>query len=299
MVDLVIVGTVALDNVKTPFGEVKDAMGGSASYASLAASIFTDVGVVAVVGEDYPDEYLVKLKNKNIDTDGIEHTGKSFRWTGSYEFDMNDAKTHATELNNLETFDPVLPESYKDAKYVFLANIDPVLQLKVIEQIREPKLVAIDTMNFWIDSKKEDLLKVLEKVDVLLINDSEARQLFNTPNLVKAARQALKSGPDYIIIKKGEHGSILFTNEGEFIAPGYPLETVCDPTGAGDSFAGGLMGFIASADNVNNETIRKGIINGTMIASYDVEGFSVEKLENLTSDDIKKRMSSLRRMCEY
>ncbi|MCP3682465.1 MAG: sugar kinase [bacterium] len=299
MVDVVIIGTMALDSVKTPFGDKKDILGGAATYASFAASFFSQPGIVAVVGDDFPEAHMNLLIDRKINLEGVKKEGKTFRWSGSYEYDMNEAKTLRTELNALETFNPILPDEYKDAEFVFLANIDPSLQLKVLDQIKNPKLVAMDTMNFWIEHKKDDLLNVLKKVDVILLNDAEARQLFNTTNLVKAARAALKLGPKTVIIKKGEHGALMFTNEKHFNAPGYPLEDVKDPTGAGDSFAGAFIGYLAQTKDTSETNMRKAVIFGSVIASFNAEDFSLERMKKLTDKDIEKRFEEMKNIREF
>lgn len=299
MVDLAIVGSVALDSVKTPFGEVKEVLGGAATYSSYASSFFCKSGIVAVVGDDFPNVHLDLLKSRNIDISGVSIGGKTFRWEGSYEYDMNDAKTLKTELGSFASFKPTVPESFKDAKYVFLANIDPELQLSVLQQIKKPKLVAMDTMNFWIQNKKEHLLNVLKKVDVLLINEAEARQLFATPSLVQAAKSAINLGLKAVIIKKGEHGALLFMEGKHFSAPGYPLENVIDPTGAGDSFAGAIMGYIAKTDDISEKNIRKAIVYGSVVASYNAEAFSLEMLKKLSLPEIEKRYNEIKEMREF
>lgn len=286
---VIIVGTIGLDDVKTPFGEHKELLGGSGVYASFAASFFTKVGLVSIAGEDFPYHHKEMLAKRNIDISGIEFKGNTFRWTGEYEYDMNEAKTLKTELNSLAHFKAQLPEHFKGNKYVFLANIDPELQLKVIEQIKEPKLVVMDTMNYWINTKKEKLIEVIKKVDILLLNDGEARQLFNTVNLLNAAKQALKLGPKYVIIKKGEHGALLFTDDTHFNAPGYPLEILKDPTGCGDSFAGAMIGWLAKTNKISEANIRKAIIYGSVIASFNAEDFSLERQKRLTIEEIEQR----------
>ncbi|MFH1126893.1 MAG: PfkB family carbohydrate kinase [archaeon] len=300
MVDLVVVGSIALDSVKTPFGDVKDILGGAATYSSVAASIFCRPGLVGVVGEDFPREHIDFLNKRNIATDGLEVVpGKTFRWSGYYEFDMNQAHTTDTQLNVFSSFRPKIPPKYLEAKYLFLANIDPVLQLDVFLQLKNAKFVALDTMNFWISTKRDELMKIIGKVNLLLINDAEARQLMNTPNLVRAARMLLKVGPDAVIIKKGEHGALLFTDGMCFSAPAYPLEDLKDPTGAGDSFAGGIMGYLASTDDVSVENMRKAIIYGSSIASFNAEDFSLNKLKKITRDDILKRYKEFERLVEF
>ncbi len=299
MTNLAIVGSVALDTVKTPFGERKEVLGGAATYSSYAASFFSKPGIVAVVGEDFPSEHLELLKKRGVDLSGVKKQGKTFRWSGSYAYDMNEAKTLKTELNSFESFKPELPESYRDAKYVFLANINPELQMSVLEQVRKPELVMLDTMNLWIQTKKQKLLDVVKKADVLLLNDSEARQLFGTPSLVKAASAALKLGPKYMIIKKGEHGALLFTDNSHFSAPSYPLETIKDPTGCGDSFAGAMIGYLAKTGDNSEKNIRKAIVYGSVVASFNAEDFSLERMKRLTNAEIEKRYREFEKMREF
>ena len=284
------VGTVALDSVRTPFGNAEETLGGSAVYASVAASAFAKVGLVGVVGRDFPRRHLDFLRRKGIDLEGLDVVdGDTFRWKGYYEYDMNQAHTVDTRLNVLSRFDPKLPDRYRNAKYVFLANTDPEIQMNVCRQIRRPKLVMLDTMNFWIENKRDALVKVIEKVDVMLTNDAEARQFFGTPNLIKAGRAFLEMGPKAVIIKKGEHGAILFAGDQCFVAPAYPLENLVDPTGAGDSFAGGFIGWLAKTDDVSPRNMRKAVVFGSIIASYNAEDFSLNKLKKITRDDIFSR----------
>ncbi|MFH1181333.1 MAG: PfkB family carbohydrate kinase [Candidatus Woesearchaeota archaeon] len=297
--DLAIVGSVALDSVRTPFGEAKEVLGGAATYSSYAASFFCKPGIVAVVGTDFPNSHLDLLKSRNIDLSGVSIGGRTFRWEGEYEYDMNDAKTLKTELGSFASFKPNVPESYKDAKYVFLANIDPELQLSVLQQIKKPKLVALDTMNFWIQNKRESLIEVLRRVDVLLINEAEARQLFSTPSLVQAAKSALALGLKAVIIKKGEHGALLFMDGKHFSAPSYPLENVIDPTGSGDSFAGAVMGYIAKTDDISERNIRKAIVYGSVIASFNAEAFSLDRLKTLTLPEIEKRYNEFKEIRDF
>ncbi|MFW6054164.1 MAG: PfkB family carbohydrate kinase, partial [Persicimonas sp.] len=243
---LLVVGSVAFDTVETPFGKVEEALGGSALYFSTSASYFTDVNLVAVVGEDFPDETVDFLASRGVDLDGLKHTdGETFRWKGKYGYDLNEAITLDTQLNVFGDFHPELPESYKNASHVFLANIDPELQLEVLEQVEDPEFVALDTMNFWIEGKRDALLDVLARVDMAVFNETEARQLAGEANIVKAAQSILAMGPSFIAVKRGEYGALLFTERDTFFAPAYPLESVFDPTGAGDTFAGGLLGYIA------------------------------------------------------
>ena len=299
MVDVAIVGSAALDTVQTPFGAAKEVLGGSAVFSSYAASYFCKPGIVAVVGSDFPQEQIELLKNRSIDVEGLKVEGKTFRWEGSYEFDMNEAKTHKTELNSFEHFEPVLPDSYKDAKYVFLANINPELQLKVLEQVIMPKLVMLDSMNLWIDIKKDALIKVIKKVDILLLNEGEARQLFDTANLIKAGEEALKLGPKYVIFKKGEHGALLFSNGNYFNAPGYPLEVIKDPTGCGDNFAGGLIGYLAKTNDISEANIRRAIVYGSVIASFNAEDHSLNRLKTVSMEDIEARYKEFEKMRDF
>lgn len=288
MVEAVIVGTIGLDDVITPFGKRKELLGGSAVYASYACSFFAKPGVVSIMGDDFPVHYKDFLIQRGIDIQGVTIKGKNFRWQGMYEYDMNEAKTLKTELNSLTEFNPTLPESYQQQKYVFLANIDPELQLRALHQIQKPQLVVMDTMNFWITHKRNKVLEVIHKADILLLNDAEARQLFDTVNLRTAAYLALNLGATYVIIKKGEHGALLFSKDAHFNAPGYPLEVIKDPTGCGDSFAGGLLGYLTTVPFSEKE-LRKAIVYGSVIASFNAEDFSLERLKTLTMDAIKKR----------
>jgi len=299
MVNLVIAGTMALDGIETPFGKVENALGGSATYAAYAASFFSQPGIISVIGEDFPSHHLKELEKEGIDFKGIIKEGKTFKWKGYYEFDMNEAKTLKTELNSLETFKPEVPEEYKDAKYIFLANIDPSVQLEIIKNIKNPEIILTDTMNFWIDHKKDELLEVIKKTDILLLNDGEARQLFKTVNLIQAANKALKLGPKAVIIKKGEHGALLFTKDKHFNAPSYPLENIKDPTGCGDSFGGALIGYLAKTKNKDEPNIRKAIIYASVLASHNAEDFSLEKLKKIKQKDIEKRFNEMKEMREF
>ncbi len=287
--DLVIVGSVALDSVKTPFGKAENALGGAATYSGFAASFFCKPGIVAVVGEDFPEEHLQLLKGRGISLEGVQKQGSTFRWQGYYEYDMNEAKTVRTELGSFAGFEPNLPDAYKEAGYVLLANIDPELQLKVLRQVKKPKLTVMDTMNYWIQNKREKLLDVMGKVDVLLLNDSEARQLFETPSLVNAASKALALGPRHVVIKKGEHGALMFSSKSHFSAPGYPLENIRDPTGCGDSFAGAFIGHIAKSKDASEANLRKAIIYGSAVASFNAEDFSLERMKRLNMMEIEER----------
>jgi len=299
---VLIVGSVALDSVKTPSGVVERALGGAATYSSVAASFFSPVNLVGVVGEDFPTEHIEFLKSRGIDTTGIQVIpgGKTFHWAGSYEGDLNQAQTHLTELNVFQDFKPELPESYKASGFVFLANIDPVLQLQVLDQVPSAKLTACDTMNFWITSKKDALIEVLKRVDVAFINDAEIRQLTGISNLNRAAAALHQIGPKYVIVKKGEHGAVMYSrNSICFTAASYPLDEVTDPTGAGDSFAGGFMGYMARAGEVTEANLRRAVIYGSTLASFNVQDFSLERFKRLTMDEINGRFGEFRKIVEF
>jgi sugar/nucleoside kinase (ribokinase family) len=292
MSDLLVIGSVALDTVQTPFGKVTEALGGSATFFSYCASFFTQVRLVATVGDDFPEEHLRLLKDRGVDIAGLGVTagGRTFRWTGAYGYDLNEARTLDTQLNVLADFHPALADDVARVPYLFLANIDPVLQLDVLRQMRQrPRLVALDTMNFWIQGKRDDLVRVLREVDVVTINDGEARQLAGEPNLVKAARTISAMGPKTVVVKRGEYGALLLTGDAFFAVPAYPLESVFDPTGAGDTFAGGFMGFLASEDRVDAATMRRAMVYGSVMASFTVEDFSLNRLTRLTSAEIEER----------
>jgi sugar/nucleoside kinase (ribokinase family) len=295
----VIVGTVAFDAIETPFGKTDRVVGGSATYISLAASYFAgakdrrDIGIVSVVGDDFPAEMIARFHAMGIDTAGmaIKEGEKSFFWSGRYHLDMNSRDTLVTDLNVLADFDPVLPEAYRRAEYLMLGNIDPNLQIKVIEQMeRRPKLIVMDTMNFWMDVAREPLDQVVSKVDVLTINDEEARQFSGEYSIVKAARKILAMGPRYLIIKKGEHGALIFHDDHVFFAPALPLEDVFDPTGAGDTFAGGFLGHLARSGDISFENMKRAIIFGSGMASFCVERFGPERLYELTEEEIDDRV---------
>lgn len=297
---LLVVGSVALDSVETPFGKADDVLGGSATYFSVSASHQTPVQLVGVVGNDYPVDKLEPLKARGIDLAGLEHAdGESFRWRGRYRHDLNSAETLETRLGVFSHFRPKLPEQFRSAEYVFLANIDPRLQLQVLEQVDKPKLVACDTMNFWIESRRGDLMELLKHVDLITLNDGEARQLTEQANLVKAARWILDRGPRTVLIKKGEHGAFMFTRESVFYAPAYPLEAVFDPTGAGDSFAGGFMGYLARTNDLSDANLRRAVIVGSAMGSFVVEAFSISRLLDLTRDDIDRRVADFHRLVSF
>lgn len=297
--DLVILGTIGLDDVQTPFGKVKGVLGGSAVYAAAAASSFTRPGIISIAGTDLPSRYLDFLKKRKIDIKGIEFKGKTFHWEGFYEFDMSEAKTLKTELNSLAEFKAKVPKEYVNAKFLFLANTDPVLQLKVLNEMVGDPFIVLDTMNYWINTKKKELLKVIKKVNLLVLNDAEARQLFETPNLIVAGKSALSLGVDYVIIKKGEHGALLFSKNGIFSAPGFPLEIVKDPTGAGDSFAGGLIGYLAKTKDISEKNIRKSTIFGSCVASACAESFSLDYIEQIDLKKIKERYNVLKEIRRF
>ena len=293
--DLCVVGTLAFDDVETPAGKREGVLGGSATYFGVAASYYASVGAVSVVGEDFPDAYRAVLTGHGIDLAGVEVPvgGKTFHWAGRYEGTMDQAETLATDLNVLETFDPKVPESWKQCPYVFLANTDPAIQLRVVEQLKAPKLVVMDTMNLWIDIARDNLLKVLAKVDGLVINDAEARMLSGESNLIAAGKALLRFGPRFVILKKGEHGSFLFSEKRLFGLPSYPLETVVDPTGAGDSFAGGTMGYLASVQEAGTDDVCRAMVHGTIVASYTVSDFSLDKLASLDRATLDARATEM------
>jgi sugar/nucleoside kinase (ribokinase family) len=297
---LLVVGTVATDDIETPFGAVTRAPGGSASFFACSASHFAPVRLVGVVGEDYPMQALAPLAARGVDLDGLERApGASFHWSGRYRHDLNSAETLDTQLGVLATFEPKLPEAWRGTKYVFLANIDPKLQHAVLDQMIAPAFVACDTMNFWIESKPDELIALLGRVDLLTLNDGEARQLTGSSNLVHAARWILDRGPRYVIIKKGEHGALLFDRDSIFFAPAYPLEQIFDPTGAGDSFAGGFMGWIARTDSLTANTLRRAVVYGSAMGSFAVEKFSFQRLLEVTPDETDGRFEDFRTLVSY
>jgi sugar/nucleoside kinase (ribokinase family) len=297
---IVVVGTVAFDTVETPFGKGENVLGGSATYFSTSASFFTDVSLVAVVGEDFPEEHVRFLQSRGINTDGLQRIpGRTFHWTGRYGYDLNEAETLDTQLNVLTEFRPDLPHSYRDAEYLFLANIDPDLQMEVLEQVRAPKLVACDTMNFWIASKPEALKRVLQKVDIVVINEGEARQFTGESNLVRAARRIIDLGCRRLVVKRGEYGVLMFTADSVFAAPAWPLEEVFDPTGAGDTFAGGFMGYLANTGDLSEAGIRQAIVFGSVMASFNVEDFSLERMKRLEYREIESRYRSFRELTDF
>lgn len=296
-VDLVIVGSIGLDTIETPLERRADVLGGSASYACVAAAQFARVGMVGVVGTDFPASARRLYRKFGVNTEGLQvEPGQTFRWSGVYEANMDNRRTLSTELNVFANFSPHLPESYRSAPYLFLANIAPALQAHVLDQVRRPRFVLLDTMDLWINVAKEALIDVIGRVDMLTLNESEARHLTGQHGLIKAARALLKLGPSYVIIKKGEHGSILFSKRGIFLVPAFPLEVVRDPTGAGDTFAGGFMGALAKAGKVDERSIRRSMLYGSVVASFGVEEFSLDRLARLKAVEVQQRMKLFRAM---
>lgn len=297
---VLVVGSVALDSVETPFGKADSVIGGSANFFSASASHLAPVRVVGVVGDDYPMSRLEPLVRLGVDFAGLETAdGPSFRWRGRYRHDLNVAETLETHLGVFSNFHPKIPEQFRDSSFVFLGNIDPRLQLDVLDQVREPRLVTCDTMNFWIESRRPELLSLLERVDAITLNDAEARQLSEQFNLVKAAKWIMARGPRLVIIKKGEHGAFMFTPTSVFFAPAYPLETVFDPTGAGDAFAGGFMGYLAHTDDLSERSLRCAVIYGSVMGSFAVEKFSVDRLLEIEPSDIDRRVREFHRLVSF
>lgn len=296
-VSLVVVGSLALDTVATPVVTRRDVLGGSVSYACAAASFFTRTGMVGIVGADFPESGIEQFRKFGIDLQGLHKVeGKTFRWSGVYEQNMNVRRTLATELNVFASFSPELPEAYRTSPFLFLANIAPSLQLQVLSQIHKPRFVAADTMDLWIRTAREPLMRLISKIDLLLINDSEARQLTGNEHLVQAARQVLEWGPSYVVIKKGEHGSMLFSKSGLVLIPAYPVDDVQDPTGAGDSFAGGFMGCLAASGKLTQAAVRRAMAVGTVVASFAVEAFSLDRLAGITRAELDARAAEFRKM---
>jgi sugar/nucleoside kinase (ribokinase family) len=298
---ILVVGSVALDSVETPFGKADNVLGGSGTFFSASASHLSPVQLVGVIGSDYPLSSLQEaFKNRPVDLAGLEQMeGASFRWRGRYRHDLNSAETLETHLGVFSNFSPKIPDQFRNAPFVFLGNIDPRLQLDVLTQVSKPKLVACDTMNFWIESRRPDLLKLLERVDLITLNDAEARQLTEQFNLVKAAKWIMAKGPKLVVIKKGEHGAFLFTESSIFFAPAYPLESVFDPTGAGDSFAGGFIGYLARSGDLSEANLRRAVIHGSAMGSFAVEKFSINRLIEITPEDIRKRVGEFYRLTSF
>lgn len=297
---IVVVGTVAFDTVETPFGKGENVLGGSATYFSTSASFFSDVSLVAVVGEDFPDEHLQFLRSREIDLQGLQRIpGKTFHWSGKYGYDLNEAQTLETQLNVLMDFEPYLPAAYRTTDVLFLANIDPELQLQVLDQVEKPRLTACDSMNFWISSKPDVLREVMKRVDIVVINEGEARMLTGEANLVRAARQIIALGCKRLVVKRGEYGVLMFTADTIFAAPAWPLEEVFDPTGAGDTFAGGFMGYLANTGDLSEEGIRQALVFGSVMASFNVEDFSLERMKKLTYQEIEARYRSFKGLTSF
>lgn len=303
MSKLLIVGTVAFDAIETPFGQTDKILGGAATYIGLSASNFgIKSGIVSVVGGDFPQKYLDMFENKGIDTTGIEikKEGKTFFWSGKYRNDLNVRDTLITELNVLADFEPIVPENFKEAEFLMLGNLHPAVQMGVIKQMpKRPKLVALDTMNFWMNNTLDELIEVIKKVDVITINDEEARQLSGEYSLVKAAHKIHKMGPKYVVIKKGEHGALIFNNGNVFFAPALPLEEVFDPTGAGDTFAGGFMGYLTKTEDLSFDNMKKAVIYGSNLASFCVEKFGTEKMLDLTQSEIQNRLLQFKDLTQF
>lgn len=303
MSKLVIVGTVAFDAIETPFGKTDKILGGAATFIGLAATQFNlDPAIVSIVGGDFPEEYLKMLSNKSIDVSGIElvKNGKTFFWSGKYHNDMNSRDTLATELNVLAEFNPKVPEKYKDAEIVMLGNLHPLTQISVLDQMdKKPKLAVLDTMNFWMNNALSDLHKVMKRIDVITINDDEARQLTGEYSLVVAARKIHEMGPKYVVIKKGEHGALLFHNDNVFYAPALPLEEVFDPTGAGDTFAGGFVGYIANTGDTSFENMKNAVIYGSTLASFCVEKFGTERMLSLSKNEVQQRLLQFKQLTQF
>ncbi|HIE45891.1 MAG TPA: sugar kinase [Flavobacteriaceae bacterium] len=303
MSKLLIVGTVAFDAIETPFGKTEKILGGAATYIGLSASTFgINSGIVSVVGGDFPQEYLDMLNAKNVDTSGVEivKEGKTFFWSGKYHNDMNSRDTLVTELNVLEHFNPVVPDEFKDSEIVMLGNLHPAVQMSVIKQMsKKPKLIVLDTMDFWMNIALDDLKAVIKEIDVITINDEEARQLSGEYSLVKAAEVIHKMGPKYVVIKKGEHGALLFSEGQMFYAPALPLAAVFDPTGAGDTFAGGFTGYLAKTENISFNNMKNAVIYGSNLASFCVERFGTERMEKLTQNEIKNRLEQFKKLTQF
>jgi sugar/nucleoside kinase (ribokinase family) len=290
-VSALVVGSVALDTVITPFGRADDALGGSASFFAVAARLFTPVNLVAVVGDDFPKEHVELLKGRGVDVEGL--------CTGEYGYDLNSRTTLDTQLNVFADFDPVIPPAYREPRFLFLANIDPTLQRKVLDQVARPEMVLMDTMNFWIEGTRASLLETLRRVDLVFLNDAETRELTGESNLIKAARAVLTMGPSIVVVKKGEHGSLLFSREFTFSAPAYPIERLFDPTGAGDTFAGGFVGHLARCPEIDEAELRRAVVTGTVMASFSVESFSLNRLSTATLDEVAQRTRELKLLSDF
>lgn len=298
---LLVVGSLAIDNVVTPNARRDELLGGSATHFSYAASFFTKVKLVGVVGEDWPDKHTQLLAARDIDTSGLQKIpgGKTFRWTGRYEPNMNDRETLDVQLNVFGKFDPVLSEDYRQSKFIFLANGVPALQMKVLDQVPGCRLAVADTMDLWIQTQHEDVMKLLSRIDGLVMNDSEAKLLSGTENLVEAGHHVRTLGPKFVVIKKGEHGAMFFSEHETYVLPAFPTDRVIDPTGAGDSFAGGMMGYLAEQDSFDPETLKTALAYGILVASFNVEGFGLDRMQHITREDVEQRMTDYRRMLSF
>lgn len=298
---IVVVGSVAFDAIVTPFGKAEKTVGGSATYFSVSSSFFTPVRLVGIVGRDFTEDDARVFESRPIDTSGLVRMsdGDTFFWSGEYGYDLNVAQTRETHLNVFADFRPELPEHFRDSDVVFLANIDPELQLDVLGQVKSPKLVALDTMNYWISSKKEALLEVMRRVGLVLINEAEARQLTGEANLVRAARKIIELGPEHVVIKRGEYGVLLFSRDRIFAAPAYPLENVFDPTGAGDSFAGGFLGYLASCSEIDDREMRRAVVFGSVVASFVVEAFGLDRLRSIAREEIDARFGEFKHLTHF
>lgn len=297
---ILVVGTVALDTVQTPFGKAKNVLGGSATYFAIAASFFSKVKLVSIAGKDFPQKFISLLQARGVDTKGLQiKKGKTFRWSGRYTYDLNSPQTLRTELNLLSHFNPHIPSEYQNERFIFLANIDPHIQLKVLNQLKAPKLVVSDTMNYWIEYEKEALKRVVQRSDILVLNDAEARQFSQQSNLIKAAKVLLGLGPRLVIIKRGEYGCSLFSRSFSFYIPAYLLEEALDPTGAGDTFAGGFLGHLAACPKITESAFKRAVVFGSVMASYAVEDFSLNQLTSLKRKDIETRFSEFQRLTRF
>jgi sugar/nucleoside kinase (ribokinase family) len=297
---VLVVGSVAFDSLKTSYGEVRHVLGGAATYFSITASYFTPVNIVAVVGDDFGEEHFRVFQGRPIDVSGLERAaGRTFRWSGEYSGDMNEARTLDTQLNVFEHFSPKIPDAYRESEFVFLANIHPALQLQVREQLPQAKLVGLDTMNYWIQGTPGELRRTLSRVDMLVINEKEVRMLAGIDNLRRAATAVRELGPSAVVVKRGEYGACLFQDESIFFAPGYPLEEVHDPTGAGDSFAGGFMGYLARTGNLSDDNLRRALVYGSVMASFAVEEFGLARLLRLNWNDIQTRFQEFKSMTHF
>ncbi|QDU97753.1 PfkB family carbohydrate kinase [Lignipirellula cremea] len=298
---LLVVGSVAFDSVETPTARRDDVLGGSAVYFSYAASYFTGVRLVGVVGDDWPEEHTKFLQNRKVDTSGLQVIAgkKTFRWTGKYHANMNDRDTLEVHLNVFGEFDPVLPEDFQRSPFVFLANGSPGVQMKVLDQVRGPRLVVADTMDLWIRETRDELMALLQRIDGLVLNDSEAKLLTGEENLVKAGHRVREMGPRFVVVKKGEHGAMFFSEHETYVMPAYPTEDVVDPTGAGDSFAGGMMGYLAEKNNFDSSTLKEAMAYGTLVASFNVEDFSLDRMKGIERADLDRRLEEYRKMLSF